>query len=335
MGIARIVVLGVSFCALAACSSSESDAARVPSQGGGAPSAGGASSGGASNGGSSSGNGGASNGGASNGGASNGGASNGGATGTGGSGNGGSGTGGAGGAFAIWAPTPGLSWQWQLSGSLDTSFDVDVYDIDLVETTPKQIQDLHTAGRKVVCYFDTAYEPGRPDSASLEAYKGNPVDGWPGQYWVDIRVQAVVDVMISRIELAQQKDCDGVEADDVDSRSNDPGFPITKADQEGFIRVLVKAAHDHGLAYGLKNDLDEVPDLVGDADFAINEECFQYNECDALKPFITANKAVFQTEYTDGDLAQKGATFCSQANTLNFDSLVKHLDLDAPRYSCR
>jgi len=61
---------------------------------------------------------------------------------------------------------------------------------------------------------------------------------------------------------------------------------------------LAAEAHAHGLAYGLKNDLDEVPQLVADADFAINEECFQYNECDGLQPFIDAGKAVFQVEYT-------------------------------------
>jgi len=121
----------------------------------------------------------------------------------------------------------------------------------------------------------------------------------------------------------------------VESRSNDPGFPITQADQEGFIRALASAAHGHGLAYGLKNDLDEIPDLVADADFAVNEECFQYAECDALAPFVDAGKAVFQTEYTSGDLSAKGATFCASANARNLDSIVKHLDLDAPRFSCR
>jgi hypothetical protein len=234
-----------------------------------------------------------------------------------------------------WKPTPGTSWQWQLTGNLDTTFDVTVYDIDLFETTPAQIDALHAAGRKVVCYFDTAYEPGRPDSAALAPYEGNPVDGWPGQFWLDIRQKPVVDVQLARIALAAQKHCDGIEADDVDSRSNNPGFPITTADQEGFIRTLAAEAHARGLAYGLKNDLDEIADLVSISDFAINEECFQYTECDLLAPFVSAQKAVFQVEYTDGNLATKGATFCDSANAQNFDSLVKHLDLDAPRFSCR
>lgn len=234
-----------------------------------------------------------------------------------------------------WQPAPKTSWQWQLSGSLDTSFDVAVYDIDLFVTTQPQIDDLHVKGRKVVCYFDTAYEPGRPDSAKLAPFKGNAVQGWPGQFWLDIRNATVVSVMKDRLALAAQKKCDGVEADDVDSRTNDPGFPITAQDQQGFITMLAQQAHAHGMAYALKNDLDEVTQLLPVVDFAVNEECFKYSECDLLKPFVAAGKAVFQVEYTAGTLSQAGPAVCPQANALNFDTLIKHLDLDAPRFSCR
>jgi hypothetical protein len=234
-----------------------------------------------------------------------------------------------------WQPTPKTSWQWQLSGTLDTTFDVKVYDIDLFNTTQPQIDGLHAQGRKVVCYFDTAYEPGRPDSTKLAPYKGNAVQGWPGQFWLDVRDPVVVSVMKDRLVLAAQKKCDGVEADDVDSRTNNPGFPITAQDQQGFIKTLAQEAHARGMAYALKNDLDEVTQLLPSVDFAVNEECFQYSECDLLKPFVAAGKAVFQVEYTAGTLSQTGATVCPQANALDFDTLIKHIELDAPRFSCR
>lgn len=236
---------------------------------------------------------------------------------------------------AIWKPPPKTSWQWQLSGTLDTSFDVAAYDIDLFGTTPGDIAALHGKQRKVICYFDTAYEPGRPDSTKLAPYKGNPVQGWPGQFWLDVRQPAVVTVMNDRIALAQQKGCDAVEADDVDSRTNNPGFPITANDQQSFIKTLAAEAHAHGMSYALKNDLDEVTVLLPFVDFAVNEECFAFTECDLLKPFISAGKAVFQVEYTSGNLQTKGATICPGANALDFDTLIKHLELDAPRYSCR
>lgn len=244
-------------------------------------------------------------------------------------------TGGGGGGSQWWQPTPGTSWQWQLSGELDLSLEVDAYDIDLFETGARQIADLHAEGRKVICYFDTAYEPYRSDAPALEPYRGNAMEGWPGQYWLDIREQAVVDVMFERLALAAEKQCDAVEADDVDSRSNNPGFPISASDQRAFVRTLAAEAHRLGMGFALKNALEDVDALVNDVDFAINEECFEYDECEQLLPFIEANKAVFHVEYSEGNLATKGASICPQANALNFDTLIKHLDLDAPRYACR
>lgn len=234
-------------------------------------------------------------------------------------------------------PAPGTTWQWQLSGTgaLNTSLDVMAYDLDLFETSQATIDQLHAAGRKVICYFDTAYEPGRPDSALLAPYRGNAMKGWPGQYWLDIRPQAVVDVMKARIAMAQQHKCDAIEADDVDSTSNNPGTGVTQADQRAFIKMLAAESHARGMSFALKNDLEDVPALINDVDFAINEECFQYDECDALVPFIQAGKAVLQVEYTAGDLATKGANICPKANALDFDTLIKHLDLDAARYACR
>ena len=230
---------------------------------------------------------------------------------------------------------PGTSWQWQLTGTLDLSVDAGVFDVDLFETPQSTIDALHASGRKVICYFDTAYEPGRPDSAQLAPYRGNAVQGWPGQFWLDFRQSAVRDVMAARFDLAVSKRCDAVEPDDVDAIDNMPGFPLTDADQLDFCRFLAREAHARSLGVALKNDLAQVPQLVADFDFAVNEECFQFSECNALAPFIQAGKAVLQVEYTAGNLATKGAQICPQANALDFDTLIKHLELDAPRLSCR
>jgi hypothetical protein len=262
----------------------------------------------------------------------------GGAAGAGGSGAAGGPAAGSGGAPAPgswWRPKPGTSWQWQLTGKLDTSFDVDAYDIDLFNTSKATIDSLHGQGRKVICYFDTAYEPDRPDSKQLEPYRGNPIDGWPGQYWLDQREPKVLEVMKARLAMAQSKGCDGVEADDVDARDNEPGFPLKAADQQAFIKAIAEDAHARGIAFGLKNALADVSALVSVSDFAVNEECFEYEECAELQPFIAAAKAVFQVEYSEDDLDGKAAEICPDANKLNFDSLIKHLDLDAPRKACR
>lgn len=52
--------------------------------------------------------------------------------------------------------------------------------------------------------------------------------------------------------------------------------------------------------------------------------------CGLLEPFIQAGKAVFGVEYE-----LDSAEFCSKANAMDFDFLVKDWDLNAWREACR
>ncbi len=110
------------------------------------------------------------------------------------------------------------------------------------------------------------------------------------------------------------------------------GFPLSAATQLDYNGFLATAAHARNLSVGLKNDLDQIGDLLSQFDWALDEECFTYDECDLLTPFIDAGKAVFQVEYGAASLAD---TICPQANLLDFDTLIKNLDLDAWRVACR
>lgn len=232
-----------------------------------------------------------------------------------------------------WQPAPGLSWQIQLQGTLDTSYDVDVYDIDLVDTPQTVIDDLHNRNIKVVCYFSAgSYEKWRDDASSFPAeVLGKPLSGWPGERWLDIRrIDLLAPIMEARMDLAQQKQCDAVDPDNVEGYANKSGFSLTANDQLQYNQWLANAAHARGLAVGLKNDLAQVPDLVTYFDFQVNEQCFWYKECDLLTPFISANKPVFAIEYR-GTLKK----ICADANARNFDTLKKHLNLKVWRRSCR
>ena len=235
----------------------------------------------------------------------------------------------------IWRPAPGTSWQWQLTDlPVDRSHDVVMYDIDLFDVPQATIDALHAEGRIVVCYFSAgSREDWRDDAGSFPASAlGNTLDGWPDERWLDTRDATVRGIMTARLDLAVAKDCDGVEPDNVDGYTNDPGFPLTGATQLDYNRFLAAEAHLRSLSIGLKNDLDQVPELLADFDWALNEECFSWDECDLLQPFIDEGKAVFQVEYGDASLAD---TICPQAIALDFDSLIKRIDLDAWRVPCR
>jgi len=209
-----------------------------------------------------------------------------------------------------------------------------MYDIDLYDAPQATIDSLHAAGRKVICYFSAGTrEDWRPDAGQFPASSyGSAVQGWAGENWLDVRSSAVRTIMLARMDLAVSKHCDGLEPDNVDGYNNGSGFPLTGADQINYNTFLATSAHARHLSVGLKNDVDQVGALVGAFDWALNEECFKYNECSTLTPFITANKAVFQVEYGAASLA---SSVCPKANAMNFDTLIKDLDLDAFRVACR
>lgn len=235
---------------------------------------------------------------------------------------------------AWWRPAVGDSWHIQLQGRLVTGYDVDLYDIDLFDTPTSTIAAFHRQGRRVVCYVSAgSYEQWRPDAARFpRAVLGRPLDGWPGERWLDVRAPALRPIMLARFDLAVSKGCDAVDPDNVDGYRNASGFPLTGAHQLAYNRFLAVEAHRRGLAIGLKNDLDQIPSLVGLYDFAVNEECFLYDECDRLKPFIDAGKPVFQIEYGAAGLATR---ICPRANALEFETLIKDLNLGPRRTACR
>ena len=231
----------------------------------------------------------------------------------------------------IWHPAPGLTWQWQLTEPVDTGVNAQVYDIDGVENSAQVVAALHAAGRKVICYVNAgAYENFRPDAAEFAPGLLGQSDGWPGERWLDIRqLSKLRPIMAARFENCARKGFDGIEADNVDGYENDTGFPLTAADQLAYDEMLAGLAHADGLAIGLKNDLDQVPELLPYFDFAIDEQCAQYDECDELEPFVTAGKAVFEAEYS-----LPLSAFCSRSTALGFSAILKDTALDATRQSC-
>lgn len=233
----------------------------------------------------------------------------------------------AGGEGRWWQPTVTDSWQWQLEGELNLGYEVEVYDVDLFDTEAATIDELKGAGRRVICYFSAgSREDWRDDAKGFApAAVGTTLDGWEDERWVDVTHPSVREVMAERLDVAVNKGCDGVEPDNVDAHDNETGFSFSRDDQLAFNTWMAAQAHDRGLAVGLKNALGLIPDLVDHYDFAVNEECWAYEECGALIPFISAGKPVFHVEYQTNFITDGG---CAEMKALGFQSMLLPLDLD-------
>lgn len=238
-----------------------------------------------------------------------------------------------------WQPPVSTTWQWQLNGTLNTSYNVGAYDIDLFDTPVSTIQGLHARGIKVICYFSAgSSENWRPDYYKfLPSDMGNPLDGWAGERWLNTRSSNVRSIMSDRLEFAVTKGCDAVEPDNVDAYTNNSGFPLTAATQKDYNLFLASEAHKRGLAVALKNDIDQVVELSPHFDFAVNEQCNQYDECGVYQSFVSQGKAVFNAEYAKkyvNDLAKRAA-LCAKSKANHIRTLILPLNLDGSfRISC-
>lgn len=224
-------------------------------------------------------------------------------------------------------------WQIQYTGDLKLDLDIEVFNLDLFDTSPEDIALLHQRGVFVMCYFSAgSYEDWRSDAHLFPAdVLGAAMAGWPGERWLDIRrVDLLTPIMEARLDLARAKGCDGVDPDNVNGYVNETGFSLTAADQQRYNIWLATSAHQRGLFIGLKNDGEQSEALVPYFDWALNESCFFYDECDSLQPFLRSGKPVFVIEYH-----LEPELFCETANQMNVNALHKRRDLDAYRVDCR
>ena len=268
----------------------------------------------------------------------------------------------------IWKPALNSPWQWMIDHALNVNNAKDmglvdpkgyplaapvprVYDIDgfyngqdpncnikdkngaCVQGENDAVAALHAMGKQVICYIDAGvYESYRPDAYKFPASViGSPDAGWNGSFWLDIRRTDILGpIMQARMQMCKDKGFDAIEPDEIDGYTNDTQFGMTYADQLNYNIFIANMAHAMGMSIGLKGDIDQVKDLVGYFDWTLNEECFQYNECNLLKPFSNAGKAVFQVEYQ----GQTGG-FCPTTNANNWNSMLMPLALDGGRTPCR
>lgn len=252
-------------------------------------------------------------------------------------------------ATTLWKPAPGLTWTYQLSviptaTQLLNPKEFDVWDIDLFDTPTTSIKTIQNAGSKVICYFSAGtYENWRSDALKFKASdKGNAMEDWDGETWINTSSSNVRAIMAGRLDLAASKGCNGVDPDNIDGYDHNTGLGLTQNTATDYIKFLATEANKRGLSIGLKNSLDIIPNVLSSVQWAVNEQCAAYNECPALKPFTDANKPVFHVEYPKGDdvnnnknvTSSKSNAACACKTKWNFSPIIKNSNLNSWIQKC-
>jgi hypothetical protein len=227
-------------------------------------------------------------------------------------------------AAAGWRPEQGQPFDVQSTAPYNFARTVRTLALGVHETAPTRIQELKARGIHTVCIINAgAWENWRSDAGAYDLrVVGSNYAGWQGARWVDIRAGDVVRPIIAkRLDLCQSKGFDGVLFDNVDGYAHASGFPLTAKDQLAFNRWLAAEAHARGLAAGLMNALDLIPDLVGDFDYVVSEQCSVIDACKLVRPFREADKSAFVIEYTN--VRQKMDSYCAAAADLDVQMIFK------------
>jgi hypothetical protein len=113
----------------------------------------------------------------------------------------------------------------------------------------------------------------------------------------------MLGIVEARVAQCAAAGFDGVEFDVVDAYAQGAevtGWEISYETQLEYDQQLANLAHRYGLTAALKNDLGQLEALLPYFDYAVNEQCFQFDECDGYAAWIAAGKAVFRWEYRIG-----------------------------------
>ena len=225
-----------------------------------------------------------------------------------------------------------ISWNWQLQGTVPTNTKVAVFDIDGFNNSAATVAALHAQGTKVICYIDFgSSENFRPDYSSFPESVQGSTNGWAGERWLDIRQLSVLEpIMTARDEDVRAEGLRRPRARQHRRLRELHRVPAHRGGPAHLQHMDREHAHSLGLSVGLKNDTDQTAQLEPDFDWALNEQCNQYSECDTENVFVNANKAVFNAEYSGG------TGFCSADAAEHINGVRFGLDLDASLYEpCR
>lgn len=206
----------------------------------------------------------------------------------------------------------------------------------------RDVTDVPESGLWSGCYvngFQTqpaerdAWLADHPDLVLLDA-AGDPVvdPGWPDELLLDTRTAqqraAITEVVGEQVRRCAERGFVAVELDNLDSWTRSGGL-LTEDAAVDLAARLVAVAHEAGLAAGQKN----TPDLgtrgrdEAGFDFAVAEQCLQYDECAAYTDVY--GDAVVDVEYAGSDPAADWDGACADPQR-PVSTVLRDVDLRTP-----
>jgi hypothetical protein len=227
--------------------------------------------------------------------------------------------------MARWRPPPRLTWYWQLQGRPRIE-PVMATDLDGSDTSSETVAHLHARGQRVICYVDVGtWENWRPDARAFPSSVLGRANGWPGERWLDVRrLSKLAPIMTRRFRACAHKHFDAVEPDNLDGFQNATGFHISAAQQLRYDKWVAARVHALGMAVFQKNDPTQAAALEPHFDGVLDEQCRQYAECGAFRPYLRAGKPVLDAEYR----AASYPAFCAADRRLGIMGVLFSLALD-------
>ncbi|MCO8273789.1 endo alpha-1,4 polygalactosaminidase [Actinoplanes sp. TRM 88003] len=233
---------------------------------------------------------------------------------------------------ANWAPPPAnASFDYQIGRPYQPPKGVTVVSRDYTAAV--------AAGLYNICYIN-AFQTQPDDAAKrwwetehpnvlLRDSKGKPVEDpdWD-EYLLDFSTAAkraeLTQVVGGWISTCAAKGFKAVEPDNLDSWTRSGGR-LKKADALAYAASLSAYAHGRNLAVGQKNtaELSRAESRTAGFDFAVAEECGEWDECDAYTGTYGDNVVVI--EYTQGGFTKA----CTQFGR-RLSIVLRDLDVSAP-----
>ena len=189
---------------------------------------------------------------------------------------------------------------YQLGGAYEPASDVQIVTRDRTEKP--------APGRYNICYVNafqtqpgqlTFWESRHPSLLLRDGGKPLIDANWPDEVILDIRTAAkrteAAEVVGTWFDGCAADGFDAVEPDNLDAWTRSKGH-ISEADALAFAKLLIRRAHQDGLAIAQKNTAEWTGKRLG-FDFAVAEECEVYDECGAYTKVYGAH--VIEVEYAD------------------------------------